>query len=136
MDKVQAPELDEQLLEHLQKMFNDDVQDAKGRFLRYFKYRYPNANIEYELITLVNNIKDEYFLAKMIVTFSTKDVDTQDFVKYFMPLEYLLSCTKTSYWPSLVTQKDDDVTYEIYFKISIKWYLQAHIGFKPSNIVI
>jgi hypothetical protein len=136
MDKVQAPKIDGQLLEQLQKMFNDDVQDAKDRFLRYFKYRYHGVNIDYELDTLVNNIDDENFLAKMIVTFSTKDVDPDDFVRYFMPLEYMLSCTRTSYWPSLVTQRGDDITYRIYFKIDIKWYLQAFLGFKQSNIVI
>jgi hypothetical protein len=136
MDKVQAPEIDEQLLERLQKMFSDDVQDAKDRFLRYFRYRYHDVDIEYELVTLVNNIQNKYFLAKMIVTFSKKDVDPDDFIKYFIPLEYMLSCTKTSYWPSLVTQQDDTITYGIYFKINIKWYLQAYIGFKPSNIVI
>jgi hypothetical protein len=136
MDKVQAPEIDEQLLERLQKMFSDDVQDAKNRFLRYFRYRYHDVDIEYELVTLVNNIQNKYFLAKMIVTFSKKDVDPDDFIKYFIPLEYMLSCTKTSYWPSLVTQQDDTITYGIYFKINIKWYLQAYIGFKPSNIVI
>lgn len=113
-------------IEHdiLKEMYDNDVQQAKNKLLRYLMSTFLGVQFDYELISINDNVDSDKFVARLLITYPKGAVATQPFINFINDKHYAMAETEAVYTPRHVEQ--DSLPDMEMFAFDFDWSISAY----------